>query len=69
MKYISTLLAGLLVIGSLSVLPLYREGSKGGEFSRPPVVEDETVLLADEGGGDGVQGKPSPEEARSVVLV
>jgi hypothetical protein len=32
-------------------------------------MEDKIVILADEGGGDGVHGEPSPEEARDVVLV
>ena len=69
MKYVSTLLAVLLVVGSLAVLPFYTEQGEGGEYNGPPAVENETVILADEGGGDGVHEKPSPEEARNVILV
>jgi hypothetical protein len=33
-------------------------------------VENQTVILADEGGdGVGMHGEPSPEEARHVVFV
>jgi hypothetical protein len=69
MKYMSTLLAVLLLVGSLAVLPLYTEEGDGGEYSGPPAAENEAVILSDEGGGDGVQEEPSPEEARIVVLV
>jgi hypothetical protein len=69
MRCMSTLLAILLVVGSLAGLPLNTEESEGGEYSGPPPVGSETVILADEGGGDGVQEKPPPEEPRNVVLV
>ena len=69
MKYMSRLLAVLLVVGSLAGLPLYTKEGDGGEYRGPPAAENETVIQADEGGGDGVQGEPSPEEARNIVLV
>lgn len=59
----------LVVAGPLAVWPLYAsEGGGGGGYSKPPAVENETVMLAEEG-GDGGRGEPSPEGARNVVLV
>jgi hypothetical protein len=70
MKHMSIILAGLLVAGSLAVLPLYAgEGGGDGGYSEPTAVEDETVILASEGDGDGGHGEPSSKEACNVVLV
>jgi hypothetical protein len=71
MGSIATLLAVLLVAGSLAALPLYAdEGDGGGDgYSEPPAAEDGTLILAEEGGGGDGNGEPSPEEARNVVSV
>jgi hypothetical protein len=71
MKYISTLLAALLVVASLAVLPIYAdEGGGGDEYGEPPTMENEIVILADEGDGGGdMHGEPSQEEARDAILV
>ena len=68
MKYMVILLAVLLVVGSLVVLSLYTKECDGGEYNGPPAVGNEAVILADEGGGDGVQEEPSPEEARNCCI-
>jgi hypothetical protein len=69
MKYMSIILTVLSVAGVLAVLPLYADDGGGdGEYSRPPAVENKTVILADE--GDGARhGELSLEAARNVALV
>jgi subtilisin family serine protease len=45
-------------------------GDGAGAYSEPPPVASETVILADDGDGDGgMLGEPSPEDAGSVVVV
>jgi hypothetical protein len=70
MKYMSIILAVLLMAGALAVLPFYVD--KGGEnagSSEPSAVENKTVILADEGGDSAHHEQPSPEEARNAVSV
>jgi hypothetical protein len=66
MKYISAILAALLVAGSLAVHSPYADEGHGDEYRVPSAVENATLILAEDGGGD--HGRPSPEEARNVEL-
>ena len=69
MKYMSIILAVLLVVGVLAVSPLYADEGRDADSSEPPAVENKTVILADEGGDSAAHGEPFPEEARNAVLV
>jgi hypothetical protein len=67
MKYISALLALLLVAGSLAVRPPYADEGYEDKYREPDAAEKETLILTEDGGGD--HGEPSPEEGRNVVMV
>jgi hypothetical protein len=64
MRYMARLFAVLLVAGSFGVPALYADG--GGDYSEPPTVENDAIVLAD-GGGD--RSGPPAEEANENVLV
>jgi hypothetical protein len=57
MRYMARVFAVLLVVGLLGVPALYAED--GGDYSEPPVVDNDTMMLAD-GGGD-LGGQPVDE--------
>jgi hypothetical protein len=65
MKYASTLLAVLLVTGLFGVPALFADS--GGDYSEPPPVEDDTVILADSGGDLG--GQPVDERIGEIQMV
>jgi hypothetical protein len=67
MKYISTILAGLLVAGSLAGLPLSADEGDVDEYRESSAMEKETLILTEDGGGD--HAEPSPEEIRNAELV
>jgi hypothetical protein len=64
MKYASTLLAVLFVTGLFGVPALFADG--GGDYSEPPTVEEDTVILADGGGDRG--GQPVDEQTEDIRM-
>ncbi len=62
MRYMTSMLAVLLVAGALGVPGLYADA--GGDYSEPPAVENDTIMLADAGGDRG--GQPVDEQAGEI---
>jgi hypothetical protein len=55
----------LLVTGLFGVPALFADG--GGDYSEPPIVEEDAVILADGGGDRG--GQPVDEQTSEVRMV
>jgi hypothetical protein len=64
MRYMATVFAVLVVSGTFGVPGLSADG--GGDYSAPPPMEEDSVILADGGGDFG--GLPVDERADEVRL-